>query len=69
MELIKEEFESFKSLLNWGLNIMSRRKKLTSKLHKIQDLFIEGDLSKEDYQITKMRYSELLNELKEKKRG
>ena len=66
MELIKEEFEKFQKSSQLGPKHYEQKEKLTSKLHKIQDLFIEGDLSKEDYQITKMRYSELLNELKEK---
>jgi len=69
MELIKEEFEKFQKSSQLGPKHYEQKEKLTSKLHKIQDLFIEGDLSKEDYQITKMRYSELLNELKEKETG
>ena len=69
MELIKEEFEKFQKSTQLGPKHYEQKEKLTSKLHKIQDLFIEGDLSKEDYQITKMRYSELLNELKEKETG
>ena len=41
---------------------------MEEKLTKIQDLYIYGDLSKEEYQKAKMRCQNLINELKEKEK-
>ena len=41
---------------------------MEEKLLKIQDLYIDGDLSKEEYQKAKMRCQNLVNELKEKEK-
>ena len=41
---------------------------LEEKLLKIQDLYIDGDLSKEEYQKAKIRYQNLINELREKEK-
>ena len=41
---------------------------MEEKLLKIQDLYIDGDLSKEEYQKAKMRCQNLINELKEKEK-
>ena len=38
------------------------------KLVKIQDLYIDGDLSKEEYQKAKMRCQNLIDELREKEK-
>ena len=38
------------------------------KLVKIQDLYIDGDLSKEEYQKAKMRCQKLVDELREKEK-
>ena len=41
---------------------------LEEQLLKIQDLYIDGDLSKEEYQKAKIRYQNLINELREKEK-
>ena len=41
---------------------------LEEKLVKIQDLYIDGDLSKEEYQKAKMRCQNLIDELREKEK-
>ena len=41
---------------------------MEEKLVKIQDLYIDGDLSKEEYQKAKMRCQNLIDELREKEK-
>ena len=41
---------------------------LEEKLLKIQDFYIDGDLSKEEYQKAKIRYQNLINQLREKEK-
>ena len=43
-----------------------QKEKLNNKLIKIQDLFIEDDLSKQEYENAKRRYKKNLEELSEK---
>ena len=41
---------------------------LEEKLLKIQDFYIDGNLSKEEYQKAKISYQNLINELREKEK-
>jgi len=65
-ELIKEEFKKIDRESPIGPKHYEKIKHLETKLEKIQDLFIEGDFSKEDYNKTKKRFKNLIEELKEK---
>ena len=65
-QLIKEEFKKIDRESSIGPKHFAKIKHLESKLEKIQDLFIEGDFSKEDYNKAKKRFKNLIEELKEK---
>ena len=65
-ELIKEEFKKIDRESSIGPKHFAKIKHLENKLEKIQDLFIEGDFSKEDYNKAKKRFKNLIEELKEK---
>ena len=65
-ELIKEEFKTIDRESAIGPKHYEKIKNLETKLEKIQDLFIEGDLSKEEYNKAKKRFQNLIDELKEK---
>ena len=40
--------------------------KLEQKIEKLQDLYVDGDIDKTDYQTSKSRYENIIAELKEK---
>ena len=68
IELIKEEFAKIDKQSGVGPKHYEKLNNLEEKLLKIQDLYIDGDLSKEEYQKAKMRCQNLINELKEKEK-
>ena len=68
IELIKEEFAKIDKESGIGPKHYQKLNNLEEKLLKIQDLYIDGDLSKEEYQKAKMRCQNLINELKEKEK-
>jgi DNA invertase Pin-like site-specific DNA recombinase len=65
-ELIREEFKKIDRESSLGPKHYEKIKNLETKLEKIQDLFIEGDLSKEEYNKAKKRFQKLIDELKER---
>ena len=68
IELIKEEFTKIDKQNGIGPKHYQKLNNLEEKLLKIQDLYIDGDLSKEEYQKAKMRCQNLINELREKEK-
>ena len=58
---LTRKVESVRSIIRSSSN-------LEEKLLKIQDLYIDGDLSKEEYQKAKMRCQNLIDELREKEK-
>ena len=68
IELIKEEFAKIDKQNGIGPKHYQKLNNLEEKLLKIQDLYIDGDLSKEEYQKAKMRCQNLINELREKEK-
>lgn len=68
IKLIKEEFDKIDKDSAIGPKHYEKIKNLETKLEKIQDLYIDGDLNKEDYLKAKERYLNLLDELKQKEK-
>ena len=68
IELIKEEFAKIDKQSGIGPKHYQKLNNLEEKLTKIQDLYIDGDLSKEECQKAKMRCQNLINELREKEK-
>ena len=65
VEIIKDEFDKMGKQNGMGPKHYEKLKNLENKLLKIQDLYIDGDLTKEEYTQNKERHTTLINELKE----
>ena len=66
LEILKEEFNKIDKLNPLGPKHYEKLKGLKEKLHRIQDLYIDNELSKEEYQQAKQRCLNLIGELEEK---
>ena len=66
VEIIKGEFDKMGKQNGMGPKHYEKLKNLENKLLKIQDLYIDGDLTKEEYTQSKERFTTLIDELKER---
>ena len=66
LEILKEEFKKIDATNPLGPKHYEKLTGLKDKLTRIQDLFIDGELSKEEYQQAKQRCQVLIEELEEK---
>lgn len=64
IEMIKEELNLQLGKNQLGPKHYEQIKQMESRLEKLQDAFLEGDISKEDYHSGKLRYHSILDELK-----
>ena len=66
VEIIKNEFDKINKQNKVGPKQREKLKNLEEKLLKVQDLFIDGDLTKEEYQNHKKIIENLINEAKDR---
>jgi DNA-binding MarR family transcriptional regulator len=66
VEIIKNEFDKINKQNKVGPKQREKLKNLEEKLIKLQDLFIDGDLTKEEYQNHKKIIENLINEAKDR---
>ena len=66
LEVVKEKIGSDTNKNVLGAKHYENLNKIEGKLIKLQDLYIDGDMSKSDYEEAKERYESLRNELKSK---
>ncbi|TNJ41344.1 hypothetical protein KFZ70_04255 [Tamlana fucoidanivorans] len=64
--MIKERINTQTAQKHLGHKHYEAIVKVDSKLIKLQDLYIDGDIGKLDYETAKQRYNNILDELKEK---
>ena len=62
--MIKEELHLQIGKNQLGPKHYEQIKQMENRLEKLQDAFLEGDVSKEDYHSSKLRYHSILDELK-----
>ena len=67
-EIIKEQLAKQSESKQLGPKHFEQLNKIEQKIERIQDMFVEGDIDKNDYQITKARYENILQELKSKEK-
>ena len=65
-KLIAERFKSQRETQKLGPSHYKKINNIKSRLEKVQDLFIDGDIDADDYHKTKKRYQNILDELKDK---
>ncbi len=65
-EIIKEQLSKEEESKKLGPKHFEQIQKLVQKLERLQDIYIDGDIDKNDYQTTKYRYENIISELKEK---
>jgi site-specific DNA recombinase len=66
LEIIKEEFKKIDATNPLGPKHYEKLTNLKDKLTRMQDLFIDGELSKKEYEQAKQRCQVLIEELEEK---
>ena len=66
VELVKEEIFKQKKNNNLGPKHYEKAENLKQKLERLQDIYIEGEIDKNEYLIAKNRYDSILKELKAK---
>ena len=67
-ELIEEEFKQLAKKSGIGPKHYEKKRLLEAKLERIQDLYIDGDLTKEEFKQAKKRNQKLIKELEEKEK-
>ena len=65
-EIVKEQLSNSAKSTKIGPKHFENIKKIEQKLERLQDMFVDGEIDKTDYQTTKIRYENLIAELKEK---
>ena len=65
-EIVKEQLSNSAESTKIGPKHFENIKKIEQKLERLQDMFVDGEIDKTDYQTTKIRYENLIAELKEK---
>ena len=65
-EVVKEQLSNSAESTKIGPKHFENIKKIEQKLERLQDMFVDGEIDKSDYQTTKIRYENILAELKEK---
>ena len=63
---MKEQLSNSAESTKIGPKHFENIKKIEQKLERLQDMFVDGEIDKTDYQTTKIRYENLIAELKEK---
>ena len=66
LKIIKAEFKKIDSQSVLGPKHYQQIESIKTKLIRIQDLYVDGDLDREEYQKVKTRYQNMLTELDEK---
>ena len=66
IEIIKHEFDKIDKQNGVGPKHREKLKNLEAKLLKIQELYIDGDLTKEEYQNHKKQLQNLISEVKDR---
>ena len=66
VKIIKHEFNKIDKKNGVGPKHREKLKNLEAKLLKIQDLYIDGDLTKEEYQNHKKQLQNLISEVKDR---
>jgi DNA invertase Pin-like site-specific DNA recombinase len=65
-EMIKEALYNERDKKQLGAKHYEQIKNIESKLQRLQDIYIDGDIDKTEYQIAKTRYENIHSELKNK---
>ena len=65
-EVVKDQLLKEAESNKLGPKHFEQIKKLEHKLERLQDMFVEGEIDKNDYQTTKVRYENIVREMKEK---
>ncbi len=65
-EVVKEQLAKLAETNKIGPKHFEQLKKLEQKLERLQDMFVDGELDKNDYHTTKLRYENIIAETKEK---
>ncbi|MEO0038125.1 MAG: hypothetical protein RIQ59_1336 [Bacteroidota bacterium] len=68
-EIVKEQLSKSAERTKLGPKHFEQIEKLEQKIEKLQDLYIDGDIDKTDYQTSKIRYENIVSELKEKEKA
>jgi predicted nucleic acid-binding Zn-ribbon protein len=63
---VKEQLSNSAESTKIGPKHFENIKKIEQKLERLQDMFVDGEIDKTDSQTTKIRYENLIAELKEK---
>lgn len=63
---MKEQLSNSAESTKIGPKHFENIKKIEQKLERLQDMFVDGEIDKTDSQTTKIRYENLIAELKEK---
>ncbi len=67
-EIVKEQISKGVQKTKLSPKHFEQIQKLENKIEKLQDLYIDGDIDKNDYQKSKSRYENIINEFKEKEK-
>jgi hypothetical protein len=67
-EIIKKVLYNEREKKQLGAKHYENVKNIEAKIERLQDIYIDGDIDKEEYQIAKTRYENIYAELKEKER-
>ena len=67
-KIIKEQLAKQSESKQLGTKHFEQINKIEQKIERLQDMFVEGEINKNDYQITKTRYENIYLELKEKEK-
>ena len=65
-EVIKKALYNEREKKQLGAKHYENLKNIESKIERLQDIYIDGDIDKDEYQIAKTRYENIQTELKEK---
>ncbi|MDI1317055.1 MAG: recombinase family protein [Flavobacterium sp.] len=65
-EIVKEQLAKQTESKQLGPKHFEQVDKIEQKIERLQDMFVDGEIDKNDYQITKTRYENIYLELKDK---
>ncbi|WP_394338242.1 recombinase family protein [Flavobacterium aciduliphilum] len=68
-EVVKEQLSEKAESNKLGPKHFEQIKKIEQKLERLQDMYVDGEIEKSDYQTTKIRYENIVTELKEKEKN
>lgn len=64
-EVVKEQLSLKSDSKKLGPKHYEKLKQIELKIERLNDMYVDGDISKQDYQKTKSRYEDIITELKE----